>query len=74
VFFILVTQTQSYSNFTVARRIVISMPPDGYTTITITEETTERLAQLMIQHELETVSEAVEYAVDSALTNDCLSD
>ena len=43
-------------------------------TITIPEETSERLTQLMIQHELETMSEAVEYAVDSTLTNDSLSD
>ena len=50
------------------------MPPDGYTTIMIPEETSERLTQLMIQHELETMSEAVEYAVDSTLTNDRLSD
>ena len=50
------------------------MPPNGYTTITIPEETTERLTQLMIQHELEMMSEAVEYAVDSTLTNDSLSD
>jgi hypothetical protein len=50
------------------------MPPNGYTTITIPEETSERLTQLMIQHELETMSEAVEYAVDSTLTNDSLSD
>ena len=50
------------------------MPPNGYTTITIREETSERLTQLMTQHELETMSEAVEYAVDSTLTNDRLSD
>jgi len=50
------------------------MPPDGYTMITIPEETTEKLSQLMIQHELETMSEAVEYAVDSALSSDSLSD
>ncbi len=50
------------------------MPPDGYTTITIPEETSEKLTQLMIQHELETLSEAVEYAVNSTLTNDGLSD
>jgi len=50
------------------------MPPNGYTTITIPEETSETLTQLMIQHELETMSEAVEYAVDSTLTNDSLSD
>jgi hypothetical protein len=50
------------------------MPPDGYTTITIPEETAEKLAQLMIQHELETMPEAVEHAVESTLTNDSLSD
>jgi hypothetical protein len=50
------------------------MPPDGYMTITIPEETTERLTQLMIQHELETMPEAVKYAVESTLTNDSLSD
>ena len=50
------------------------MPPDGYTTITIPEETAEKLAQLMVQHELETMSNAVEFAVDSTLPNDDLSD
>jgi len=50
------------------------MPPSGYTTITVPEETSERLTQLIIQHDLETMSEAVEYAVDSTLTNDRLSD
>jgi hypothetical protein len=42
--------------------------------ITIPEETTERLAQLMIQHELEMTSEAIEYAVDNTLINNRLSD
>lgn len=50
------------------------MPPNGYTTITIPEETAEKLTQLMIQYELATMSEAVKYAVDSTLTNDSLSD
>lgn len=50
------------------------MPPDGYTTITIPEETAEKLAQLMVPHELETMSKAVEFAVDSTLPNDDLSD
>jgi hypothetical protein len=50
------------------------MPPNGYTTITIPEEMSERLTQLMIQHELETMLKTVEYAVDSTLTNDSLSD
>ena len=50
------------------------MPPNGYTTITIPEEMSERLTQLMIQHELETMLKTVEYAVDSTLMNDSLSD
>jgi hypothetical protein len=50
------------------------MPPDGSTTIIIPEETTEKLTQFMIQHERETMSEAVSYAVDSTLTNNGLSD
>lgn len=50
------------------------MPPNGYTSITIPEETAEKLTQLMIQYELETMSEAVTYAVDSTLTNDSLSE
>jgi len=53
---------------------VVAVPPDGYTTITIPEETAEKLTQLMIQHELETMSKAVEFAVDSTRPNDDLSD
>lgn len=50
------------------------MPPDGYTTITILEETAEKSAQLMIEHELETMSRAVAFPVDSSRSNDDLSD
>ena len=50
------------------------MPPNGYTTITIPEETSERLTQLMIQHKLEAMLKTVECAVNSTLTNDSLSD
>jgi len=53
---------------------VVVVPPDGYTTITIPEETAEKLAELMVQHELETMSNAVEFAVDSTRPNDDLSD
>jgi len=50
------------------------MPPNGYTTVTISDETAEKLAQLMIQHELETMSKAVEFAVKNTLADDRLSD
>lgn len=50
------------------------MPPDGYTTITISEEMADKLAQFIVEHELETMSKAVEFAVDSSRPNDDLSD
>lgn len=50
------------------------MPPDGYTTITIPEETAEKLAQLMVEHELETMSKTVQFAVDTARSTDDLSE
>jgi len=50
------------------------VPPDGYTTITIPEETAEKLTQLMVEHELETMSKAVGFAVDSSRPNEDLSD
>ena len=53
---------------------MVVVPPDGYTTITSSEETAEKLAQLMVQHELETMSNAVECAVDSTRPTDNLSD
>ena len=53
---------------------MVVVPPDGYTTITIPEETAEKLAQLMVHHELETMSNAVKFAVDSTHPSDDLSD
>jgi len=50
------------------------VPPGGYTTITTCEKTAEKPAQLMVQHELETMSNAVECAVDSTRPTDELSD
>jgi hypothetical protein len=50
------------------------VPPDGYTTITIPEETAEKLAQLMVERELETMSKAVTFAVESTRPNDDRSD
>lgn len=45
------------------------MPPNGYTTVTIPEGTAEKLAQ----HELETMSKTIEFAVDSTLGEEQLS-
>lgn len=43
------------------------MPPDGYTTVTISEETTAKLSQVMVRHEVESMSLAIEHAAHLAL-------
>ena len=50
------------------------MPPDGYTMATIPEETAEKLTQLMVEHELETMSKAVGFAVEGSRPNEDLSE
>jgi hypothetical protein len=50
------------------------MPPEGYTTVTISNDTAAKLAELGAAHELESVAEAVEYAVDVAQEPETLSD
>lgn len=50
---------------------MIVIPPDGY--MTIPEETVEKLAQIMVQHELEMKSTAVKFAVEGTRANDKFS-
>lgn len=46
------------------------MPPEGYTTVTITEETARKLAELTAHvDELESMDDAIEHAVDLALAD-----
>jgi hypothetical protein len=42
------------------------MPPDGYTTVTISDKTAAKLADLVVTHDLESVAEAVDFAADAA--------
>jgi hypothetical protein len=46
------------------------MPPEGYTTVTITEETAAKLAELIAHtDDLRSMGDAVEHAVDLALAD-----
>jgi hypothetical protein len=50
------------------------MPPNGYTTVTIPDETAGELGQLMVKHELESMASAIEYATTIALDEQPMSD
>ncbi len=40
------------------------MPPDGYTTVTISDELAEKLTRIMGRHNRPSYAEAIKYAVD----------
>jgi hypothetical protein len=42
------------------------MPPEGYTTITISEGTASKLAEIVVENDLDSVADAVDYAADVA--------
>ena len=46
------------------------MPPDGDTTVTISDETTAKLSQVMVRHEVESMSLAIEHAAQLALDDE----
>lgn len=43
------------------------MPPDGYTTVTISEETVAKLSRVMARHDVGSMSLAIEHAAQLAL-------
>jgi len=43
------------------------MPPDGYTTVTISDGLAMKLTRIMSQHDCSSYAEAVEYAADTTL-------
>ena len=43
------------------------MPPEGYTTITISDSLATKLTRIMAQHECSRYAEAIKYAVDTTL-------
>ena len=49
------------------------MPPDGYTTVTISTETAAKLSMVMIEHEVDSMSLAIDYAADLAIGQEKLT-
>lgn len=43
------------------------MPPDGYTTVTISDKTVTKLSRVMERHDLGTTAIAIDYAAQLAL-------
>jgi len=46
------------------------MPPDGYTTVTISDDLAERLVRIMSRHDRSSYADAIRYAVDSMLVQE----
>mgnify|MGYP007124907934 CR=1 FL=1 len=50
------------------------MPLEGYTTITISGETAGKMAELVVENDLDSVADRVDYAADVARDPETLSD
>jgi len=46
------------------------MPPDGYTTVTISDGVATKLTQIMASHDRSSYAEAIEYAADTTLVQE----
>lgn len=46
------------------------MPPEGFTTVTISDELAEKLAGIMVKHDRSSYAEAIEYAADTTLVQE----
>lgn len=46
------------------------MPPDGYTTVTISDNLAEKLTQIMTHHDRSSYAEAIKYAADTTLVRE----
>jgi hypothetical protein len=49
------------------------MPPDGYTTVTISTETAANLSTVMIEHQMDSMVPAIDYAADLAIGEEKLT-
>jgi hypothetical protein len=49
------------------------MPPNGYTGVTISDEAAEKLVEVMVRHDLDSMAMAIEYAADAALDEEPLA-
>jgi predicted transcriptional regulator len=46
------------------------MPPEGYTTVTISDELAEKLTRIMERHDRSSYAAAIEYAVETTLVQE----
>ena len=46
------------------------MPPEGYTTVTISDELAEKLTRIMVDHDRSSYAEAIEYAVATTIVEE----
>ena len=50
------------------------MPPEGYTNVKIWDETAAKLAEIVVEQELESIAEAIDYAADAVRDPETLSE
>jgi hypothetical protein len=46
------------------------MPPDGYTTVTISDSLATKLTRIMVRHDHSSYAEAIKYAADTTLVQE----
>jgi hypothetical protein len=46
------------------------MPPDGYTTVTISDSLATKLTRIMARHDRSSYAEAIKYAADTTLVRE----
>jgi len=46
------------------------MPPDGYTTVTISDSLATKLTRIMARHDRSSYAEAIKYAADTTLVHE----
>ncbi|WP_251344626.1 transposase [Haloplanus halophilus] len=57
----------NYDKLTVNHCFRANMPPNGYTTVTISNETAAKLSRVMMRHDLESMALAIDHAAQCAL-------
>ena len=46
------------------------MPPEGYTTITVSDSLAAKLTRIMVRHDRSSYAEAIKYAADTTLVHE----
>ena len=59
-----------YSNSYCKQARLRHMPPEGYSVVMISEDVEEKLVRIMVNHDLESLGKAIEYAADEILVRE----